>query len=247
MPPEPIDSRSHRVLAGVSRVAVLEVLRVSTVPLDAQAIAKKVGLHANTVRSHLDQLLDAGLVESSAQQRATPGRPRLVFRATATSAAGPQDSYKLLAEILVNGIDGGTPAPGELATEAGRQWGHQVTQHADPGTGVDAARALDRIVALLDDLGFAPTIRETTRSASAADVPGAVTVIELHRCPFYDVAREHGAVVCGVHLGLLQGAVEQMQSPPATIRLEPFVRPDLCLVHIAPSGVGPRSRERATT
>ena len=244
MPSVPIDSRTHRVLSGVSRVAVLEVLRVSTVPLDAQAIAEKVGLHANTVRSHLDQLVEAGLVESSAQPRTTPGRPRLLFRATATAGAGPQDSYKVLAGILASGMGGGAPAPGEVATEAGRRWGHQVTRHGAAGAEpVDAARALDRIVALLDDVGFTPTISDTASPASAAHAFGVATVIELHRCPFYDVAREHSDVVCAVHLGLLQGALEQMQSPPATIRLEPFVRPDLCLVHLAPADVDVNGKE----
>jgi hypothetical protein len=32
----------------------------------------------------------------------------------------------------------------------------------------------------------------------------------------------------------------QMQAPPATIRLEPFVRPDLCLVHMAPAVIDAR-------
>ena len=82
--PEAIDSRTHRVLAGVSRVAVLQALRAGAGSLDVQAIAEQVGLHTNTVRSHLDQLMEAGLVESAVQERTTPGRPRLLFRATAT-------------------------------------------------------------------------------------------------------------------------------------------------------------------
>src|SRR5665811_235363 len=87
MPPEPIDSRTHRLLAGVSRVAVLEALRVNAGSLDVQTIAEQVGLHTNTVRAHLDQLIEAGLVESAVQERTTPGRPRLLFRATAPPGA----------------------------------------------------------------------------------------------------------------------------------------------------------------
>jgi predicted ArsR family transcriptional regulator len=112
MSPEPIDSRTHRVLAGVSRVAVLQALRVNAGSLDVQAIAEQVGLHTNTVRSHLDQLMEAGLVESAIQERTTPGRPRLLFHATAAPGDGPQDSYKVLAEILASGIRDGEPAPG---------------------------------------------------------------------------------------------------------------------------------------
>ena len=60
--PETIDSRTHRVLAGVSRVAVLQALRLNAGLLDVQTIAEQVGLHTNTVRSHLDQLMDLSLI-----------------------------------------------------------------------------------------------------------------------------------------------------------------------------------------
>jgi predicted ArsR family transcriptional regulator len=239
VPPEPIDSRTHRVLAGVSRVAVLQTLRENAGWLDVQAIAEQVGLHTNTVRSHLDQLMEAGLVESAVQERTTPGRPRLLFGATETPGAGPQDSYKVLAEILASGIRQGQPAPAAVAAQAGRRWGQHLEQQGGASTEpVDSGRAVERIVALLDEVGFAPRIGDS--HAATVDDAGAATVIEVHRCPFYDVAREHTDVVCAVHLGLIQGALGQMQAPPATIRLEPFVRPDLCLVHMAPAVIDGR-------
>jgi predicted ArsR family transcriptional regulator len=235
--PEPIDSRTHRVLAGVSRVAVLQALRLNAGSLDVQAIAEQVGLHTNTVRSHLDQLMEAGLVESAVQERTTPGRPRLLFRATTTRGAGPEDSYKVLAEVLASAIHDGEPAPGAVAVKAGRRWGQSLEQQggssAEP---LDSGRALDRVVALLDDVGFAPRVSNATAARTLSGAPGnatgGATVIELHKCPFYDIAREHTDVVCAVHLGLIQGALDQMQAPTATVSLQPFVRPDLCLVHI---------------
>jgi predicted ArsR family transcriptional regulator len=248
--PERIDSRTHRVLAGVSRVAVLEALRVNAGSLDVQAIAVQVGLHANTVRSHLDQLMEVGLVERAVQERTTPGRPRLLFRATATPGGdGPRDSYKVLAEILASGIRDGEPAPDAVAANAGRRWGQRLEEmggaSAEP---VDSARALDRVVALLDDVGFAPRIGKPpsgTTDAGLAGPAGSATVIEVHRCPFYDLAQAHTDVVCAVHLGLIQGALDQMQAPPATVHLEPFVRPDLCLVHLAPAVRQARTQGRS--
>jgi predicted ArsR family transcriptional regulator len=228
------------VLSGVSRVAVLEVVRANG-PLDVQAITAQVGLHPNTVRSHLDQLVEAGLVESTVQPRSTPGRPRLLFRAAAHSSEGPEDSYKVLAGILAASIDGLAPVPGAAAAEAGRRWGQSVVP-SEPAP-VDGKVAVDRIVALLDDVGFAPRLRaqddatvDTPVAAEPVRPPDAgPTVIELHRCPFYDVARDHGEVVCAVHLGLVQGALEQMQAPTAAVRIEPFVGPHLCLVHLQPT------------
>ena len=245
--PETIDSRTHRVLAGVSRVAVLEALRVNAGLLDVQAIAEQVGLHPNTVRSHLDQLVEAGLVESEVQERKTPGRPRLLFRATWTRGAGAEGSYKVLAEVLASGIRDGEPAPGALAAEAGRRWGQRLKRQGGASADkLDSGHALDRLVALLDDVGFAPQLSKATVAMTAIGATGATvdaTVIELHQCPFYDIARENTDVVCAVHLGLIQGALDQMQAPPATVGLEPFVRPDLCLVRITSAVVdGPGAR-----
>jgi predicted ArsR family transcriptional regulator len=248
--PETIDSRTHRVLAGVSRVAVLQALRVNAGLLDVQTIAEQVGLHTNTVRSHLDQLMDAGLVESEVQERKTPGRPRLLFRATPTPGRdGPEDSYKVLAEILASGIRDGEPAPGAVAAKAGRRWGQRLEQQGGASAdALDSGRALDHVVALLDEVGFAPRVSKaagtTAFPGDAGNAAGTTTVIEVHQCPFYDIAREHTDVVCAVHLGLIQGALDQMQAPPSMVRIEPFVRPDLCLVHITPAvihGAGERA------
>jgi predicted ArsR family transcriptional regulator len=238
---EPIDSRAHRVLSGVSRVAVLEVVRASG-PLDVQAIAELVGLHPNTVRSHLDRLIEAHLVDSSIALRATPGRPRLLFSAPLRADAHPDESYRMLARILAEAVRAGAPAgarPADAAARAGKRWGEQVAQTGREGVEpLDAGDTIDRIVALLDEVGFAPTLAADVDQPATPTAAAGPAVIELHRCPFIDVAREHSDVVCAVHLGLMQGALEQMQAPPTTIRLLPLVRPDLCLVHLAPVGVG---------
>jgi predicted ArsR family transcriptional regulator len=58
------------------------------------------------------------------------------------------------------------------------------------------------------------------------------TIIRLHHCPFRRLAQAQPGVICGVHLGILQGAFEELGAPVTAARLEPFVRPDLCLAQI---------------
>jgi hypothetical protein len=53
---------------------------------------------------------------------------------------------------------------------------------------------------------------------------------------------EAGPMHCAA-LGLIQGAVDQLQRPAFTIGIEPFVRADVCLVHTSPMVDG--SGERA--
>ena len=76
---------------------------------------------------------------------------------------------------------------------------------------------------LLDDFGFAP------RSASPP------SEIELHNCPFRDVAERHPEVACSLHLGLMRGAMAQREAPVQVLDLLPFVTPEMCLTHIGDS------------
>ena len=93
-----------------------------------------------------------------------------------------------------------------------------------PDTG--AEEAVDRLVEMLDELGFAPERRATNGKQQ----------IGLRHCPFLELAESQAAVVCPIHLGLMQGAMETWGAPVTVGRLEAFVEPDLCLAHIAEAG-----------
>ncbi|TFC18082.1 HTH domain-containing protein, partial [Cryobacterium algoritolerans] len=142
MPTDAIDPRSHAVLSGISRVAVLEVLRASSEPLTADAIAARVGLHPNTVRSHLDRLTAAGFATGAAEALGKPGRPRVLFRAAPSPEDAPEDSYRVLAGILAEGMAvGATGAPVSGAQVSGAPVsGAQVTGARSAAlSGADAA------------------------------------------------------------------------------------------------------------
>ena len=79
---------------------------------------------------------------------------------------------------------------------------------------------------LLDDIGFAPELRQG----------GGQMHIGLRHCPFLELAETRSEIVCPVHLGLMQGAMEAWRSPVTVDRLQPFVEPDLCLAHLATVG-----------
>jgi predicted ArsR family transcriptional regulator len=56
--------------------------------------------------------------------------------------------------------------------------------------------------------------------------------IDIRPCPFLDLARSHGEVVCGVHRGLLSGMLGALDPSLALDRLDPFATPDLCVARI---------------
>lgn len=221
--------RVHRALGDPSRARILAALREAERPLDVQALAERVGLHPSTVRSHLGVLGEVGLVSSEAEKRTRPGRPRIVYEPTLEVGGSAEASgYRLLAQVLASCLAGSEPDARERAEEAGRLWGRHLVQRPAPLTCLSAAEGVDRVVRLLDGLGFRPQLEVDE---------GGYTVL-MRRCPFDEVAGAYGQVVCQVHLGLVRGALEETGVSVGADWLEPHRESHECVVHLLESGRG---------
>jgi predicted ArsR family transcriptional regulator len=216
------DDVTFGALAVPSRRQLLQALRAAAEPVDAPTLATATGLHPNTVRFHLDLLIKAGFVRESSARQGRRGRPRTVYEPV---TAGPQDTgYALLAAVLVDHMDT-TGGGSEVARNAGRAWARRLRPHADDRPG-DARATANTVAALFTELGFQPTVAED----------GGDTRITLHACPFWSLAEDHPGIVCAVHLGLLQGLVEQGGPAAIEARLTPFVRPRQCQADLIAAG-----------
>ncbi|MGB3185865.1 MAG: helix-turn-helix domain-containing protein [Ornithinimicrobium sp.] len=211
--------------------------------LSAAELGELLGLHTTTVRFHLDQLVTAGLVESRFVPQDGAGRPRKTYfavegRLDPDPPAGP---YAVLAELLTAALD-----PSEQARlspeEAGIRWVERRTgspaQASSPSTGGQpppappAARTpgawlgrVGEVIDLLNEWGYTPQL--------STDQGGRVVDVTLHDCPFLDLARTHPEVVCGVHRGLLRGALTHVGETEAEISLRPFVSERTCLATLS--------------
>ncbi len=199
-----------------SRDRILRSLRAAPEGLDADELGERVGLHPNTVRWHLGVLAEDGAVASRPQPRKEPGRPRIVYYASAEPAG--REDYRLLATVLASSL-AQEPDAARRAETAGRAWGRYLVDRPPPFTRVDDVQAVAQVVRLLEDNGFAPTLEEDA--------------LCMHRCPFHELAVTHGNVVCSLHLGLLRGALEELGAKKTVAALEPFVQPNLCIARIA--------------
>ncbi len=200
---------------------ILRLLRNSPVPMGVAQIAERLAVHPNTVRFHLEALRRTGQVEQVTGERTRPGRPAQRFRAApGMDPAGPRH-YLLLARILVESL-AETPDPAGRARAAGRAWGRRIAGSPDDADG--PPRAVDRLIGLLDELGFAPESPE----------PGG-DLVRLRHCPFLELALTRASVICPVHLGLMQGALAAWSAPVTVDGLRAFVEPDLCTAHLAPA------------
>jgi predicted ArsR family transcriptional regulator len=211
---------------GESRARVLDLLRAANGPLGVQGVADRAGLHANTARFHLEGLVDAGLATREPQPRETPGRPSMAYRASDVDRPMGQRRYRLLAEMLTSVIAGMVPQPQAAATEAGREWGRYLTEQPPPYQGVTAEQAVVKLAAALEEIGFAPEV--VAESAGYR--------LRLRQCPFREVAEQHPDVVCAMHLGLLQGVLQQSRAPVRADDLQPFAEPGSCVARLAVEG-----------
>lgn len=211
---------------GRSRGDVLDMLRTADGPLGVKEVAQRMGLHPNTARFHLEALVDAGLASRETEDRESPGRPRIGYRAAADGPAGRR-RYRLLAEMLTSLIAGTMPAPGNAAEEAGREWGAYLTEPPPPYQRLSAEESVARLTAIMTEFGFEP-------KPEAAE--GGRYRLLLQHCPFREVAERHRDVVCGLHLGIMRGALSTLRAPLSADRLEPFVEPSLCLAQLKAAG-----------
>lgn len=211
-------SGTRRVLAGASRIALLEALRRARKPLTIQQLADELGLHGNTVRFHLARLTQAGLVKEGQAGPSGPGRPKLVYTAVPEEeSAEPRDGYQLLAEILAGHLAATSSSPAADAVAAGREWGRYLAERPAPFSTLTSEKALEKVVSLLDELGFAPE-QESGQSR-----------VRLHSCPFRTVAQHRPDVACSVHLGLMRGALAEMGAPLKATDLQPSFTAEPCL------------------
>ena len=212
-------SNRHRALADASRERVLAELVEARQPVDAAELARRVGLHANTVRFHLGRLAAAGLVRSTLEARSRPGRPHVLYEPTAEGGE-PAEDYRFLARMLASALEAG-PDPSGQAERAGHGWGRFLIDRRAPDELVSAEDATGQIERLLADQGFAPE-----RAGNG---------VRMCRCPFKDLAESHGGVICALHLGLLRGALEELRAPVRVEALRPFAEPGVCVVELGPA------------
>ncbi|MGX6607723.1 helix-turn-helix transcriptional regulator [Micromonosporaceae bacterium Da 78-11] len=195
------------------RAEVLRILRGTSDPLGVAAIAGELQVHPNTVRFHLDALVGTGHAERVPARAARPGRPPALFQAVRPVASGPRN-YRLLADMLVAELVAG-PGPKAHARRIGRRWGRHGM--GSPENAVPPTEAVDLLVRELERIGFAPDVSDNQW-------------IDLRNCPFLDVVRAHGQVVCDLHLGFLQGALQRLGTSDSVVRLIPFVEAEVCRV-----------------
>lgn len=219
--PPPRRSASGR-RHSTARELVLRTVEAQRSPVSVLALTRATGLHENTVRGHLDQLLADGHVTRSREAADGRGRPAWLWRPTRN---GPASPYAALAGVLAGTLARTSADPASAAHEAGRGWGAELAEDLPESIPPASARAVVREAMAAQ--GFAPEEDGEHR-------------IVLHSCPLLEAASRHAEVVCSVHRGMLDGLLEHGARATGggriAVELLPFAEPGRCLVRLQGAG-----------
>ena len=183
-----------KAIGDETRYEIYRELSLTTQPLTASELADRLGLHANTVRLHLERMRDAGLVEVEAVHRRTVGRPQHAY---SLAAGAPTVGFDPPAHALIAGLLAAiaerSGADSSDAAAAGRAYGRQVMR------GRKSGRCTEALLREMTKLGFEPAIEPL-------DDPNPT--LYFLQCPFRELAEAYPELVCNLHRGICEGVVE---------------------------------------
>ena len=198
----------------------------------AAEIAAEIGLHVTTARFHLDLLVQHELLEA-VFRRGGVGRPRKVYRlrrrAVPADANRSEEALQALTGLLAETWRAGGDDP-LTAEQAGERW---ALEHApeldDPARRTASSPGawpgkVGRTVDLLHRWGYTPEVRTTDGGRTAE-----LTLVD---CPVLSLATAHPDGVCGIHRGVLRGALRAVGEEETEVGLHPFVGPTTCRARI---------------
>ena len=187
---------SARAELTVAQRRVLELIESAHHPMTAAEVASALGLHHNTVREHLDALIEAGFVEVSTNPTGRRGRPALHY-ASAPDPAEVLDSYLTLLDAISETL-GTSPQAQKLALDIGRRWAQLMSSAQrieEPAEGASPAERATSLLPGLSLMGFAPVAQGET--------------LVLKSCPLITGSRVPRPLVCLMHEGYLNEVYER--------------------------------------
>ncbi len=217
-----LPSPAEDALAQPTRARIFAFLVEKRAPGGTAEVAAHFGLHPNGIRLHLERLEEGGFVVRS-RERAGAGRPRDIW--TVSSEAHPGGTSPRAYADLASWLARAIPATRTRLREVertGREIGAQLAprrRRRDPGEALRDALAA---------LGFEPSLER---------VEGGFCC-RLGNCPYRDSVRQNQAVVCGLHRGVTEGILAELDPDARLIGFESHDPDEAgCLVEVA-AGTG---------
>ena len=236
------------LLSSQVRRRIVDLIRESPSKLAAADLAGTLDLHVTTVRFHLDQLEQAGVLTAQRERRESVGRPRKVYAVAPETVPVNESAYVVLTGVLAEAIPGHVSERSDASVAAGEAWARRnVTEReaARPAAADDTELPVRELLDVLARWGYR---RETVTVERPS--PGCHR-LSLSLCPMREAAVENPDVVCAAHLGLIRGTLSRLGVADVFVRVRPLVTGDLCLVDLVRGEAGgalelsPRAKQPA--
>ena len=197
-------------------------------PVSRDGAAEALGIPRSVAAFHLEKLAELGLLDVEYRRppgRTGPGagRPAKLYRRADMEIAlsVPERQYDIAALLLAEAVevaaDGSVPVVDALHSAA-REYGSTIGAPLHQTKAPSRRRRVELLTGLLADHGYEPHAVGST--------------ITLRNCPFHALAEEHRALICGMNLDLIRGAVEAAGLDEEVAQQDPA--PDRCCVSLRP-------------
>ncbi|WP_409047403.1 helix-turn-helix transcriptional regulator [Microbacterium sp. HA-8] len=199
-------SGTYSAISSFSRVEILHLIQERPRRTIAE-LAEATGLHANTVREHLDRLTEGGHIVRETEHRTTRGRPRVLYSAATGEAEASSPIARRKAREAAE--------RGDIMRRVMPWTGSSVNE-----IGTDATHQLDAIVDHLSESGFDPLVDDKELT------------IDLTPCPHATAQAGHRATLCSVHRGIMQGVLTAARGPLLIDGMRSSCNPEECVVQL---------------
>lgn len=172
-------------------------------PPAAAEVAAEFGIHRTVARSHLEKLVETGLLQVASRRHAKGGRPAKIYLPAEArfEVVVPPRRYQSLATLCLQAM---TRLPADVGVEAlardvGRAYGSGVARSAwgEPAAGTTHP-SMEPVVRWLDDAGY---------RARLEDGHDGRTVFTISNCVYREAAGVAPEIVCSFDAGMLCGLV----------------------------------------
>jgi predicted ArsR family transcriptional regulator len=200
-----------------SRARIQQVIETAVEPMTVEMIVEATGLHANTVRGHLDVLLAGNVITREAAESPGRGRPRWLYR-----AASPKTSpFQFLAQALTVQLARADSV--EFAEGAAERWAQALP---DLPVAFSPDEAVAETTDALNRLGF---------NAIASPVGDAISVTG---CPYADLVDDN-PVICDIHTALVVRLLDQTEQPVTLESMDIWARRGMCVARLNRPDIAP--------
>ncbi|SER78427.1 helix-turn-helix transcriptional regulator [Corynebacterium cystitidis] len=201
----------------------------------AADIAERLGMHVNTARGHLDELVAKDAVRVTSAPAAGRGRPSLIFQVRVPDNRTIAEEHIELIELLVGLVENSSSSDEavERARAVGAQWA--ATIKSEEETWSTAADTIAGLNQRLREMGFDPQVVE--HGTHCADDPisdsSPSAEITLHSCPFVSAdGTTPSPFICAVHEGFLQERIARYANDHVNLELKRYTPTETCTVKV---------------